>query len=148
MSISKPSVLLRGMNKSNKSPNTPGTVSYEKRRKLKDGEQVVHRAALIHMREELNSLSTGYDPAIHRVVDNYLHKAGVADTAMLEAWRKVGREDRRRSREMHLTDAVKRTVSPLGIACLIRYCQGWIDQAEALALEEEKSARRSKTDDA
>jgi hypothetical protein len=90
----------------------------------------VYKARLIHTRQELHNLFSGCTPLDNRLIHQYLNKPSTADQMMLDAWAKCGRNDQERTVDLRIGDTARRTMTPLGLACLIRYARAWIDAAE------------------
>jgi hypothetical protein len=90
----------------------------------------VNKAALIHIRHQLDSLLTDSSQPIGSSAADYLANPNQMDQVLLEGWAKCGRNDRRRSAAIDLNQTLRTTVSPLGRACLIAYCRAWLDEAE------------------
>jgi hypothetical protein len=53
---------------------------------------------------------------------------------MLDAWERVGREDFKRQAAPRFHLAATKTMTPLGLACLMRYARGFDDEAQARAV--------------
>lgn len=125
-----PSPVLGPVNKANKSVN-PSTAATSKNGSseqpcgLGEGSR-----ELLAVRKQLEQLLTTYSPAANPDIHRYLENPPEADRILLDAWAKCGRNDRQRSIDLRLTDVARSTMSPLGIACLIRYARGWVDEAE------------------
>jgi hypothetical protein len=101
-------------------------------------EQSVSECALLSVRKQLEQLYTANSPDIHNRVLAYLDAVEGADAQLVAAWGAYGRRDRQRTVDLRLNDVAKRTISPLGFACLISYARAWVDEAEAIALKEKK----------
>jgi hypothetical protein len=90
-----------------------------------------NNAALLKIRGSIDRLFTGCDPVIHDQIQRHLAQESGDVALMLSAWRKCGRADRGRSIELDLSETAKRTMSPLGLACLVAYAQAWLDETES-----------------
>lgn len=97
---------------------------------LKTREYTVEKARVINTREELTKLVAGCPPDVYQLVEGYLTTTDAHDKMLLAAWAKCGRNDRKRSVSLRLSEAAASTVSPLGIACLLAYGRAWLDVAE------------------
>lgn len=56
-----------------------------------------------------------------------------SDITLLHAWERCGRNDVRAGRKPYVTQALARTLTPLGIACVIAYCRGREDELASQA---------------
>lgn len=93
----------------------------------------VDNPELVRIRVELNNLFTGCTPLDHKAIHEYLSNPSESDRMMLDAWARCGRNDRQRTVSLRLTEVARKTVTPMGLACLVRYARAWIDEAEARA---------------
>ena len=84
------------------------------------------------MRKELAKLYAGCEPTSAARVRMYLDQPDPDSAKLIDAWRKCGRNDRTRTMDIHLSEVARRTLTPLGWACLIAYAQAWLDEAEAI----------------
>lgn len=94
-------------------------------------EQEVRRLRIVSVNKVLASLLAGLSPADHQLVHNYLEHPSAAASAMLDAWARCGRGDGARQPSIDMTRTAKATLTPLGVACLVRYARAWVDAAEA-----------------
>jgi len=124
-------VLLRSVNKADNSTSAVPASTCIDALLLASGEYQVHYKAVIHVREQLDGLFAGCSPAIRIVIGQYLDTPREEDRWLLDAWEKCGRHDLGRSLKLDLTSTARSTLTALGVACLIRYCRGWLDEAEA-----------------
>jgi hypothetical protein len=90
----------------------------------------VSSAALRAVRAQLEQLYTANSPDIHTRVLAYLDADHGPDYELITAWARYGRRDRQRTVDIRLNEVAKRTISPLGFACLIAYARAWVDEAE------------------
>lgn len=104
-------------------------------------ELAVHSKAMTQLRTELNQLFTGCSPLENTRVSHYLEKAEGSDRMLLDAWAKCGRNDHRRTVDIRLTEQARRTMTSLGLACLVAYARAWLDESEARELELRALAR-------
>lgn len=126
-----PVSVLRAVNKTNNSASPAiATASAEETKRVTSALHE-NNQALIHMRAELHNLLTGCSPLDNRAVHEYLVNASPLDRLMIEAWAKCGRNDRKRTMNINLTESAKKTMTPLGLACLVSYARAWIDETEA-----------------
>ena len=49
---------------------------------------------------------------------------------LIDAWRRCGRNDLGRALKIGVNEVARRTMTPLGLACLVAYAQNYIDEAE------------------
>lgn len=104
--------------------------------------QSVNECALADVRKQLADLFASCPPLIGNRVHEYLAMTEGPDAALIGAWSAYGRRDRSRTVDLRLAEVARRTVSPLGYACLIAYARAWLDEAEALAEQARQAARR------
>lgn len=93
------------------------------------------------MQKDIDRLLTGCDPVVYRFVHRHLNTPTPADQQMLDAWARCGAADAGRSFRLELNDTARRTLSPLGIACLVAYARGWVSRAEDLRVAALRSVR-------
>lgn len=98
-------------------------------------ELAAHSKAMTQLRTELHQIFTGCSPMENTRVSHYLEKAEGSDRMLLDAWAKCGRSDRRRTVDIRLTEQARRTMTSLGLACLVAYARAWLDESEARELE-------------
>lgn len=72
-----------------------------------------------------------------REVERYLHAPAGTDIYLLDAWERVGRKDAARSSRVSFTRTTASTMTPLGLACLVRYARGFADERDALKMVKE-----------
>jgi hypothetical protein len=60
---------------------------------------------------------------------------------LLDAWARCGRNDHQRTVDIRLNEQARRTMTPLGLACLVSYARAWLDEAEAREAELTAMAR-------
>ena len=94
-------------------------------------EQVVNESLLVSIRKELTTLPTCSSQVINRQVHEHLTEPTTDNARMLDAWERCGRADFRRQLPVKFRNVIKETFSALGIACLVRYARGYLDEAEA-----------------
>jgi len=142
-------VLLRGEEKSNNSA-TPAIAAPSKRSKGGTTcEQPAREAAAHTIRMQLASLFTGCSLLDSAAVQRHLDSPSDADRILLDAWAKCGRGDRSRTLTLQLTPIAKKTMTPLGLACLVRYARAWLDaheEAEALRAAQLRSLNLAEGD--
>lgn len=102
----------------------------------------VNNTALRELRDATNNLLAACDPVVLIHVKHYLETPAEPDRWLLDAWEKIGRRDAGRRTSVDLRAAAARTLTPLGIACLVRYARAWSDELEA-QLWAVSAARRS-----
>jgi hypothetical protein len=101
-------------------------------------ERPVNESALLAVRKQLEHLYTVNSPDIHKRVCDYLDNAEGANRMLLDSWAAYGRRDRQRTVDLRLNAAAQSTITPLGFACLISYARAWVDEAEAICLQERR----------
>lgn len=84
------------------------------------------------VRKQLDGLFTGYSPAFGDKVHEILGRTEGNDAAMLDAWSRIGHKDAQRSPRIDLLRANESTMSPVGVACLISYARGYLDELETI----------------
>lgn len=126
-----PVSVLGVVNKDSNSATPPAAVACAAHLRRITGEYHVLNKALARTREQLTDLFAGCSPQADSAIRQYLDSPAEADRWLLDGWEKCGRNDRGRTVRVELTDIGKKTVTPLGVACLVRYCRGWLDEAEA-----------------
>lgn len=130
----RPVSVLRGVNTVNKSRKPTKLKGSTPPTTLTTTSIAVDNPQLIRIRGELDRLFASCSPLDSKAVRKYLSCASSADQMMLDAWARCGREDRKRTVNLSLTEAARRTITPMGIACLVSYARAWIDEAEAQQL--------------
>jgi hypothetical protein len=135
-----PNPVLSPMDKANNSACGVSADAYTKRMLGIGSKQDVDKAALTLIRNQLTQLSTDCSPQFRQQLEHYLEGPSATDEALLDAWAKCGRNDRSRCVNLRLTEVARNTISPLGMACLIRYARAWLDEAEARASQLEAVA--------
>lgn len=94
-------------------------------------EQAVNEGLLVTIRKELTTLPTCSSQVINSQVHMHLTQPTPDNARMLDAWEHCGRADFKRQLPVKFRHVVKETFSSLGIACLVRYARGYLDEAEA-----------------
>lgn len=94
-------------------------------------EQPVDEKLLADIRASLTTLPTCSSQVINTRVHDYLTQPSTNDRHMLDAWELCGRGDFRRRQPVKFRHVEREVLSALGIACLIRYARGYLDEAEA-----------------
>lgn len=95
--------------------------------------QPVPEKLLAQIRAQLTTLPTCSSQDINTRVGEYLTHASGNDLYMLDAWEKCGRADFKRGLPVKFQNVCREVLTALGIACLIRYARGYLDEAEAHA---------------
>lgn len=119
------------MDNTNNSVSTPPAAPYVSRLELITGQYQVLNKNLMRTREQLSGLFAGCSPEHNDTIHQYLESPAEEDRWLLDGWAKCGRNDHGRSIRVELSEIGRNTVSPFGVACLVRYCRGWIDEAES-----------------
>jgi hypothetical protein len=139
-----PVSVLRAVDNTNKSASAAKADACVEHLKSITSEYGVLNKALMRTREQLEDLFTGCSPENDATIRQYLDSPKEVDRWLLDGWEKCGRNDRGRTVRVELSEVGRKTMTPLGIACLVRYCRGWIDEAEtkveAMRLEVERLA--------
>ena len=104
--------------------------------------QSVNECALSTIRKQLADLYASCSPNWGTRVREYLDMTEGPDAGLIRAWAYYGRRDRTRTVDLRLNEVARRTVSPLGYACLIAYATAWLDESEAIKDQERTLARR------
>jgi len=118
------------MSNNSASPFVPSTNEESSGEQLCEQRSVESRIRLI--RKQLDGLFTGYSPAFGSRVNEILQHSPPTDQAMLDAWSRIGHGDAVRSPRIDLLRANESTMSPLGVACLISYARGYLDELETM----------------
>lgn len=121
------------MKKSNKSRKSPSLGTSDKPKLGTTCEQSEDNSRLLVIRKSLESCWGSCSPLDHPRIRHYLELDSGPDFMMVDAWRRCGRNDLTRTMKLDVGPQVRRTMTPLGFACLIAYCQAWLDAAEARA---------------
>lgn len=74
----------------------------------------------------IRQLIAGCSPAVLTIIGRHLADPTPADKAMLAAWRRCGGKDAQSGERVHVSQAGRQTMSPLGLACLIAYVEGYL----------------------
>lgn len=88
-------------------------------------------------------LLAGCDPVILPVVHTYLDDPDPDTLMFLDAWERCGRGDAATGMRVELNRTARQTLTPLGIACLVRYARGLEDELQARAVRAEQEANSS-----
>ena len=108
----------------------PPTSPVPKCEQVGEQDRIGSRIRLIN--KQLAGLFTGYSPAFGDRVNEILQHSPPTDQAMLDAWARIGHGDAIRSPRIDLIHANESSVSPLGVACLISYARGYLDELETI----------------
>lgn len=95
------------------------------------GAQPVDEKLLTDIRASLTTLPTCSAQVVNTRVHEYLTSPTTDDKHMLDAWERCGRNDYKRRQPVKFRHVEREVLSALGIACLIRYARGYLDEAEA-----------------
>lgn len=107
------------------------------------GGYVVESKAARALREDIDRLLTALTPEVHDAVSTHLQEPAQKDAMLLDAWERAGRRDRGRTPSLSIKCAKQGAFTALGIACLVRYASGWLD--EELTISVAQGALVSKT---
>lgn len=124
----KKTVVLRPVNKANNAKKRGRREVLTLRHSEKLCEPQVNTSEQLRVKEDIDKLLTGLDPEINRLVHRHLNDPAPETRRLCDAWTKLGHQDRKREPRLQLKDAVKRTLTPVGIACLVSYARGWLDE--------------------
>ena len=123
--------VLRGVNSVNNSGNTFFPTEKRALPTEAEREQEVKRLRIASVGKVIHTLLTGLPQETHRIVHGYLESPKEADRLILDAWARCGSADLTRHPSIDLTSTARASLTPLGLACLVRYARAWIDAAEA-----------------
>lgn len=121
------------MNKTNNPRKSPNLGTSDEAKQRATCEQSEDNSRLLVIRRSLESCWSSCSPMDHPRVRHYLELDSGPDFVMVDAWRRCGRNDLTRTMKLDVGPQIRRTMTPLGFACLIAYCQAWLDAAEARA---------------
>lgn len=91
----------------------------------------VNNPAIQEVQDQLHKILTGCSPEQFTAIHVHLSNPTESDRMMLEAWARCGRNDRQRTVNLNVTEAARRTLTPMGLACLVTYARAWVDEAIA-----------------
>ena len=120
------------MDNSNNSASPVDSRTYTPRPKLTICVESVNDTASMRVRRDMDNLLSGCAQVTANAVHDYLSKTEGADAALLAAWAAFGRKDRRQTVDISVREAARRTLTPLGLACLVSYARAWLDEADAI----------------
>lgn len=126
------SPVLRPVNKARKSASSTAKRTCVKPAGQQPGEQAVAEKLLVELRVQLQSLSIDCDPVTSRLLTGYLEAPAGPDKAFLDKWEECGRRDARLHLPVSLKNTAKATFTPFGLACLVRYSRGYLDELESM----------------
>lgn len=131
----KKSVLLGAVNKSSNFTTDGMTTPSGK----VSGEQVVEKPVkkptAMGLREEIDKVLTACLPEVRDLVHKHLREPTQADKMLLDAWRRLGHNDCGKPQRLDLKETARRTMSALGLACIVAYVEGYADELEATQLQ-------------
>jgi hypothetical protein len=142
--------LLRAVNETNNSATAAAATPCPVQNSVQQCEQAAKKSSREVVLQSLTRLSTGCSQAFQARVHEYLTAAKQSDQMMLDAWTRIGHQDCLRSPRVDLLKTNEQTMSPLGVACLISYARGWLDEidrtnaAKAAAKPERRSSLATK----
>ena len=119
------------MNKTKKARKSPSLGTSSKSKLRTTCAQPGDNRKLDDIRRSLEVCWSSCSPLDHPRIRHYLELESGPDAMMVDAWRRCGRNDLARTMTVNVGPQVRRTMTPLGFACLIAYCQAWLDAAEA-----------------
>lgn len=83
------------------------------------------------MQADINKLSSAFSDGCAQHVHKHLTDPTPSDRVMIEAWAACGRKDSCRKFRLQISEEARKTMTPLGIACLIAYARAYVDALEA-----------------
>jgi hypothetical protein len=128
-------VVLRAVKKAKVVPKPSKSTTSVRRGRGTTGEQPVGNIGTGSTSPSIHRIFTSCDPLVLRRVRAYLDKPAPADAAMLDAWERVGRQDARRNPRDLRTPQGTTAMTPLGLACVVRYLRGAEDELQSMSAE-------------
>lgn len=83
----------------------------------------------------IEKLMNGLSPSCAQDVQKHLESKNPETVQLLVAWAKAGVRDAGRIPRLDLGPECRRTMTGLGVACLVTYARAWVDTAEVRAAE-------------
>lgn len=137
--------VLRPVNAGNNSEAPRAAGVYPTLRGEEVWDQLGRGKCIAETRVAIVRLLADCSPAFASDVSRHLHSPTPRDETLLDGWSRCGRADSERSPRMDLRRASVSAMTPLGVACLVRYARAWVDASEArlmaLAKETDSSIR-------
>jgi hypothetical protein len=93
----------------------------------------VHNATFRYPDPDEGELFAGCHPVVGTVVHKYLESPSKSERMFLDAWETCGRNDAKTGARVHVARAARTTLTPYGLACLVRYARGFEDERQAMA---------------
>lgn len=125
-------VLLRSVKKSRLHRSSAKSTPCANRKRPTTCAHPVSNSAAFGYPPTLPELFAGCAPEVMAAAKVHLDHATGTDRALLDGWRKVGREDAHRPARPNWTHTAERTMTPLGIACLLEYARAFDDERTAM----------------
>lgn len=101
----------------------------------KNSEQAVWKRAITKARDDAAKLLTFCEPETALDVHRLLTEATDDQRMLLDAWARCGRSDYGRHMAVDLQRTARKTLSALGLACLVNYSRAWLDAADTEHME-------------
>lgn len=95
-------------------------------------EQPVSKTRVRYYSPSSTEILTAIDPVVLRVVHQYLDSPPDKDRMFLDAWERCGRNDAHHGCRVLCSSQARNTMTPLGLACLVRYARGFEDERQAI----------------
>jgi hypothetical protein len=131
----KSPVLLRAVKKARSVPKPSKSTTSIRRGKGTTGEQPVDNIGTGYTSPSIHRLFTSCEPLVWGQVRKYLEDPAPPDAAMLDAWERVGRQDARRNPTELRSPQGTSAMTPLGLACVVRYLRGAEDELQSMIAE-------------
>lgn len=126
-----PLPVLRPVKKAKQSVTTSFSLTSDELNSVQSCERAVNEKLLADIRTSLTTLPTCSSRVINTAVHQHLTAPTTDNAMLLDGWEKCGRGDFQRKMPVKFRHIEKEVFTALGIACLIRYARGYLDEAEA-----------------
>lgn len=139
--MKKISPVLRPVHKARKSAKSHIARPSARRKRRNCGEEGVNKPRVRSYCPTEGELFAACDPLIDQLVRHYLDAPPAQWAGFLDAWEQCGRRDFRSGQAVNVKQTARNTMTPLGLACLIRYARGYEDELQALAARSKATER-------
>lgn len=129
---SKNPAVLRPVSKANNSTSASQSAPCAQVEKGTTCAQAVNNFSACAYPPVLPDLFAGCAQEVMTRAKEHVDHATGTDRALLDGWRKVGREDAHRPRRPEWRRAAANSMTPLGIACLLEYARAYEDEHTAM----------------
>lgn len=136
MMKTKSTVLLRPGNKARNSASKPRSGTCANRKRPATCARPVNNRARFGYTPAMPELFAGCSPEVMARAKEYVDHATGTDRALLDGWCKVGREDAHRPARPAWSQTATRTMTALGIACLLQYARAFDDERTAMLADQ------------